>query len=98
MATNLKWAMHSNSVVISPALHYETWFMEGTLRGGEHFIEVKPDFSDLEEKIDYYLTHENEAQEIQRNAFHHTLKFFDRKSEYKLNLLILKRYMALLSS
>lgn len=45
VASNLKWIMNSNSIAVSPPLNYETWFMEGRLKPGKHFIEVKPDFS-----------------------------------------------------
>ena len=36
--------------------------MEGKLRPDYHYIEVKEDFSDLEEKLNYYIAHPEEAQ------------------------------------
>ncbi len=38
--------------------------MEGRLRPGYHYIEVRDDYSDLEEKIDYYIAHPEQAQQI----------------------------------
>lgn len=35
----------------------------------ETYVPVKWDFSDLAEKVDYYLTHENETKEIVYNAY-----------------------------
>ncbi len=29
------------------AARRESWYMEGLLKGGVHYIEVKPDYSDL---------------------------------------------------
>ena len=49
VATNLKWIMSSNSLCFSPKLRYETWFMEGKLVPGVHFVEVRDDFDDLAE-------------------------------------------------
>ena len=92
VATNLKWAMRSNSIVISPKLKYETWFMEGTLKAGEHYIEVKDDYSDIDEKIDYYLTYPKLAYEIIENANRYTDEFLNHKEEQLLNLLVIKKY------
>ncbi|EAR07904.1 glycosyl transferase family 90 [Reinekea blandensis] len=92
VASNLKWAMGSQSLVISPTLHYETWFMEGMLQPGVHYVEVKNDFSDLEAKIDYYLSHPAEAKAIVRNANNYTQPFRNHAREWILNMLVIKRY------
>ena len=47
---------------------YETWFMEGRLKAGKHFVRVVNDFADLEDKILHYEKHPQEAREIIRNA------------------------------
>ena len=44
ISTNLFWAMSSNSVCIMPKPKYESWFMEGKLKDGVHYIEIKDDF------------------------------------------------------
>ena len=54
VASNLKWVMSSNSIAVMPRPTCETWFMEGTLIPNYHYIEIKPDFSDLEERLNYY--------------------------------------------
>ena len=46
--------MSSNSVCVMPKPKYESWFMEGKLEDGVHYIEVKDDFSDAQEKIEFY--------------------------------------------
>lgn len=43
VASNLKWIMSSNSIAVSPPLRFETWFMEGRLKGDFHYIEIAPE-------------------------------------------------------
>ena len=64
VATNLKWILASNSLCLMPAPRMETWFMEGRLVAGHHYVQVRDDFSDLEEKILYYERNTQEALEI----------------------------------
>ncbi|HKK43247.1 MAG TPA: glycosyl transferase family 90, partial [Bacteroidales bacterium] len=89
VATNLKWVMSSNSLAVMPVPKYETWYMEGTLVPGFHFVEIRDDFSDLEEKMEYYMTHTDEALEIIRNANRYIEHFKDRQREKLLSLLVL---------
>lgn len=93
VASNLKWAMHSNSVVVMPRPRHETWFMEGKLRPGVHYIEILDDYSDLEEKIRYYNAHPDEARAIVRNAHQWTRQFMDRKLERRLAVAVMHNYM-----
>ena len=53
VASNLKWVMSSNSLAVMTRPTCETWFMEGTLVDVYHYVEVKEDFSDLPEKLQY---------------------------------------------
>ena len=55
VATNLKWVMSSHSLAVMPAPKYETWFMEGTLIPDYHYIQIKDDYSDLEERMEYFI-------------------------------------------
>ena len=57
VASNLKWIMSSQSIAVMPRPKYETWFMEGCLIPNYHYIEIKDDFSDLIEKVNYYEQH-----------------------------------------
>ena len=97
VATNLKWIMSSNSLCFTPKLRYETWFMEGKLQAGVHFVEVKDDFSDLIEKMDYYTKHEDEALEIIKQANQWVEQFKDLKREKLISLLVAQKYFDLSS-
>lgn len=95
VATNLKWILASNSLCVMPQPKYETWFMEGRLEAGKHFVKVRDDFADLEDKLLYYGRHDDEALEIIRHANDHAAQFFDERRERLISLLILAKYFAL---
>lgn len=92
VASNLKWIMSSNSIAVMPRPKYETWFMEGCLIPNYHYIEIKDDFSDLIEKVNYYEQHPEQAKAIIKNANEYVKPFKDKKREKLLSILVLKRY------
>jgi hypothetical protein len=92
VASNLKWVMSSNSLAVMTKPKFETWFMEGTLIPNYHFILIKDDYSDLEERLNYYITHANEAAEIIANANAYIKQFKDKKREDLISLLVLQKY------
>ena len=92
VASNLKWVMSSNSLAFMVKPKYETWFMEGRLIPNHHYILLKDDYSDLEEKIEYYSTHIEEAQLIINNANKYIEQFKNNKKEDIISLLVLDRY------
>ena len=95
VASNLKWVMSSNSIAVTPRLRRETWFMEGTLVPDYHYIEVKEDFSDLEQRLRYYIEHPEEAEAIVRHAHAYVDQFRDLKRERLISLLVLDKYFRL---
>lgn len=92
VATNLKWVMASNSLAVMPRPKIESWFMEGTLVGGVHYVEVKDDYSDLIEKMEHYIHHPEEAERIISNAHAHVRKFRNKKMERYTRYLVTKQY------
>lgn len=92
VASNLKWVMSSNSIAVMPRPTCETWFMEGTLIPDYHYIEIKPDFSNLEERVNYYIRHIDEAQEIINHAHEYVAQFKNRERESMISLLVLDKY------
>jgi len=95
VATNLKWIMRSNSVCFMPKPKFETWFMEGQLKSGWHYVQIKDDFSDIEEKIQYCESHPAEVQAIINNANRYTEQFYRPRLELMLQVLVLLRYLIL---
>lgn len=95
VASNLKWVMSSNSLAFMTKPKYETWFMEGRLIPNYHYVLLRDDYSDLEEKIDYYTVHNDEAEAIIANANAYTKQFRDEKREDLISLLVLQKYFKL---
>lgn len=94
VATNLKWVMASNSVAVMPRPRFETWFMEGTLKPGVHYIEIAPDYSDLVEKLNHYISHPEEAEAIIENAHRYVARFSDSRVEKATSLLTAATYFS----
>lgn len=92
VASNLKWVMSSNSLAVMPKPSFETWFMEAKLIPNFHYVEIKSDFSDLEERLLYYIKHEEEALQIIKNANAYVDKFRDEDREEIISLLVMQKY------
>ncbi|MEO9273573.1 glycosyl transferase family 90 [Marinomonas sp. 5E14-1] len=95
VATNLKWIMSSNSLCFMRQPRYETWFMEGTLIPDFHYVLLKDDFSDLLEKVKFYIENPDLAKEIIANANEYVQQFFDEERERLISLLVMKKYIDL---
>jgi len=95
VATNLKWVMSSNSLAVMPRPKYETWFMEGTLIPDYHYVEIKPDYSDLEEKMSFYIRNPHLAEKIISNAHEYIKQFEDPKIERATGIAAAMRYFEL---
>ncbi len=92
VATNLKWVMASNSLAVMPRPTYETWFMEGRLIANYHYVEIKKDYSDLIEKMEYYIQHPEEAERIIEHAHEYVRQFMNSKQETAISLLVMQKY------
>ncbi len=93
VASNLKWIMSSNSIAVMPKPKFETWFMEGKLKANYHYIQIKDDYSDLEERVNYYIQNQEEANQIIKNANEYVFQFFDKKREHLIGLAVMKKYL-----
>jgi hypothetical protein len=78
-----------------PKPKYESWFMEGKLQKGVHYIEVKDDFSDAEEKIIYYINNPDKCLRIIKNAHNFVNQFKNKERERLIQLLVLRHYFIL---
>lgn len=92
VATNLKWVMSSNSIAVMAKPKIESWFMENQLIANYHYIEIKDDYSDLEEKLTFYINNLDECLRIIKNANTYVNQFKDSKREKLISLLVLEKY------
>lgn len=95
VATNLKWVMSSQSIAVMPKPKMESWYMEGQLVGDYHYIQIKDDYSDLEEKLHFYISHPEKAQEIIKHAHEWVHRFRNPKTELATSLLTLQLTLSL---
>ena len=96
VASNLKWVMGSGSAAVMPKPEYETWFMEGKLEPGVHYIEIDRDFSDFPEVINYYASHPEETKRIIRAANEYCTQFYDSRRERIIEVLTVGAYLGLI--
>ena len=94
VASNLKWVMSSNSVAVMPKPKFESWFMEATLIPNFHYIEIKDDYSDLNDKLEYYILNLDELKEISLNANNYVNQFKDEKDEKIISLLVMEKFFS----
>ncbi|MEM6463884.1 MAG: glycosyl transferase family 90 [Pseudomonadota bacterium] len=92
VASNLKWIMASNSLCLMPPPNYETWFMEGRLQPGIHYVQVAPDMHDLEDKLLFYERHPDDARAIIRNANDYVSQFLNAGMERVVSILVMYKY------
>ena len=97
VASNLKWVMASNSVAVMPKPRFETWFLESQLIAGEHFIEISPDFDDIEEKLEPYFVNPKLALEINREAKNYASQFFQLDRQFEIAKHVAENYFSLIT-
>jgi hypothetical protein len=97
VATNLKWAMSSGSAVVMPRPTKETWFCEGQLEPNRHFIEIRSDYADIDEKLSYFLDHPLETAEIVQEANQYCEPFRDLNRQFMIARLVADKYFSLLA-
>ena len=95
VASNLKWVMSSNSLALMPKPTYETWYQEGELVPEKHYVEIAPDYSDIDGKILWYSAHPDAAQKILDAAHDWTMRFRDPRREMLISLVVMSRYFEL---
>ena len=69
--------------------------MEGKLIPNFHYVLIKDDYSDLEDRLDYYVENTSEAEQIVINANKYINQFKNNKTEDWLQLKILQKYFDL---
>ena len=92
VATNLKWMLYSNSVVIMPRPTVCSWIMEDKLISGTHYIEIKNDYSDLEEKYKWCLNNLEECKKIAEAGRNYIEQFLNQENEKKITNKIIEIY------
>jgi len=98
VATNLKWIMSSNSIPIMPKPNYETWFCEGRLIAGQHYIEIANDFSNIEEVIENYSSQKKLLEEINVEGKRYASMFSSFERQFSIGKMVIDHYFDLIKN
>ncbi len=90
-----QWRLLCNSVLFKPSSPLIMWF-DKALVSWKHYIPVKQDLSDLEEKVYWALFHDEKAKEIADEATLFSREFLSETAVYVYCYKILIAYAALL--
>ena len=59
---------------------------------------MKDDFTDLEERLTYYIEHPDEAEAIIEHAHEYVAQFQDEERERLISLMVLKKYFEMMGA
>jgi hypothetical protein len=90
--SGINWKLNSNSLVMMARPRCTSWLMETTLVPDYHYILVKDDFSDLEEKLRWCNKHPEECKQIIQNANDYMRQFSDEKVERTIENKVIRAY------
>ena len=93
LSSGLKWMLYSNSVVLMAKPRNFSWIMEDKLIPNKHYILLKDDFSDLEEKYKWCKQNLEKCNKISINATEYMKQFLDINKEKELENMVIKRYV-----
>ena len=97
VATDLKWLLYSNSVVFMCTPTKCSWAMEELLLPYVHYIPVKGDYSDLEEKYNWALNNQNMCIKISQNATAYIQYFLNEDAEKVVTDNVILHYMKMVN-
>ena len=81
VATGSKWAMLSGSVVVMTKPVICSWLLEDEMEPGVHYLEVKWDWSDLVEKVEWCFDNDEECERIGKMGQCWMRRFLDDERE-----------------
>ncbi|MEM9224860.1 MAG: glycosyl transferase family 90 [Pseudomonadota bacterium] len=86
VATNLAWALHSNSCVLMPKPTCESWLSEAMLTPYVHYVPVAANLSNLKRMFAWCQNHPKECEEIATAGRAFIKPFHDEAAERKLSM------------
>ena len=90
--TGIQWKLNSNSLVMMAKPRCTSWLMETTLIPNYHYVLLKDDFSDLEEKVLLCNKHQKECKQIINNANVYMKQFSNQELEQRIENAVIQEY------
>ena len=94
--SGINWKLNSNSLVLMAKPRTASWLMETTLIPNYHYILLKDDFSDLEEKYLWCERNQDKCKEIIKNAHIFMSQFKNKENEEQLEIDVINTYFEIL--
>lgn len=95
VATNTKWILASNSLLVMPPPTVDSWLGESRLVPYEHYLPVKADFSDLAEVLLWAERNPRRCQEMVENAHAYMRQFMDPRRETFIESVVMYQFARL---
>jgi len=96
--SGINWKLNSNSLVFMTKPRICSWLMETTLIPDYHYVMLKDDFSDLEEKMNWCNNNPDICKTIIKNANIFMSQFKDDKNEEKIEESVINKYFDITKS
>ena len=93
VASNLKWALASKSVVLMPIPSRESFALESKLKPWVHYVPLSYDTSDLIEKLSYCEMNSGVCEQISIRATYWVRSLVDMDQVYELGARVLKEHL-----
>jgi hypothetical protein len=90
--SGIQWKLNSNSLVMMAKPRITSWLMETTLIPNYHYVLLKDDFSNLEQKIIWYNKNPNICKQIIKNANEYMKQFSNKKMEEEIERKVILQY------
>ena len=93
VASNLKWILASNSVVIMKKPTKETWLMESKIQPYKHYVPLSENMDNLEEVLTWCKNNDNKCKQIAINGKRYMNMFFNIEREAYIEKRVLEEYI-----
>ena len=91
-SSSINWQLASNSLVFMAKPTKISWLIEDRLIPNVHYIQLKDDFSDLEEKLEWCEQNPIKCQEIVNNSTQYMSQFYEDEREKYIEAQVIMTY------
>ena len=92
--SGLNWKLSSNSVVLMHPPENTSWLMEPLLKPWVHYVPLRPDFEDVEDKVKWCEANLGMCEQISYNARRYMAMFRNEALEAEVENAVLRAHVA----
>lgn len=94
VASSLPWVLSTDSVPLMAPPTIEAWLLHGDLVPWHHYVPLRPDFSDLEERVRWLESNPTEAMHIARAGREYAAPFGDPRRDVAVASEVMREYLS----